>query len=857
MTIVGRARAAYRPLSIAELANTGLDVLGHAAPPVTGEVQLRGLPFHISTDVSRCFLTLGANFVKEASIPINDSAQSVVFAHRLLESAILEAGPVGSPVAELSFLFADGSNDLVTLRDRFEIATLPVRWGQLPFAAYPDRFDRLPARYRGRYEDAGVRQTEAGQAWAQSYWLWAWVNPKPDVRVIAVNAYALGPKFVIAGLCLGMHSEHPLRLPAARTVMIDFEPAVQPKGRGVDEPDDEPLDFDDHAIADRTMVDFSLEVDRGFATFPYTVPDDRDSLTQDPLEGFGRAYNLRATPAYANISATDSAVISVRRGDDIVDSVPWADIAAGLQQPSGQVRIRLADPGRNWIRTEFVDADTRQPLACRVHFSSELGVPYAPHGHHSHVGSDLATWHRDVGGDVRLGQATYAYVDGHGEGWLPRGNVLVDAACGFEYTPLRALVTIDSGQTHQTIALKRARDLRRERWYGGDTHVHFLSTEGAHLEARGEGLSVVNLLAAQWGHLFTSTEELTGEVSVSGDGQTVVFASQENRQHLLGHLTLLGLKRRVLPWSTDGAEEAELGGALEATLSEWADLCHEQGGTVIVPHLPNPNGEPAALIATGRADAVEFLEANPYNHLEYYRYLNGGYRLPLVGGTDKMSSDVPVGLCRTYVYVPTEEDFSYEAWCRNLARGRTFITTGPLINLTVEGAMPGETVVAPAGARVEVLVEASSIFPMHNLELIQQGEVVDSTTAREGSKRLRLRTSLNIRRDSWIAARAGGPGYFDFLRHRDLWSRGVMAHTSPVYVTCGKQYDVFSRDTAQYMLTLIDGSLTYIRNLSPQHPPGHATHHHGEGDHIAHLTRPLEQARDRVLQQLQGHQDTS
>jgi hypothetical protein len=84
-----------------------------------------------------------------------------------------------------------------------------------------------------------------------------------------------------------------------------------------------------------------------------------------------------------------------------------------------------------------------------------------------------------------------------------------------------------------------------------------------------------------------------------------------------------------------------------------------------------------------------------------------------------------------------------------------------------------------------------------------------------------------------------------------------MAHTSPVYVTCGKQYDVFSRDTAQYMLTLIDGSLTYIRNMSPQHPPAQATHHHGGSDHIAHLSRPLEQARDRILQQLEGHPETS
>ena len=77
-------------------------------------------------------------------------------------------------------------------------------------------------------------------------------------------------------------------------------------------------------------------------------------------------------------------------------------------------------------------------------------------------------------------------------------------------------------------------------------------------------------------------------------------------------------------------------------MSDWADRCHAQGGTVIIPHLPNPNGEPATLIAMGRADTVEMLRHWMYNHKEYYRYLNWGYKLPLVGGTDKMSNDVPV-----------------------------------------------------------------------------------------------------------------------------------------------------------------------------------------------------------------------
>ena len=54
--------------------------------------------------------------------------------------------------------------------------------------------------------------------------------------------------------------------------------------------------------------------------------------------------------------------------------------------------------------------------------------------------------------------------------------------------------------------------------------------------------------------------------------------------------------------------------------------------------------------------------------------------MPLVGGTDKMSSDVPVGLYRTYVHIPPDEEFSYASWCRNLARGRTFHSGGPLLD---------------------------------------------------------------------------------------------------------------------------------------------------------------------------------
>ncbi|NJN43703.1 MAG: CehA/McbA family metallohydrolase [Anaerolineae bacterium] len=262
---------------------------------------------------------------------------------------------------------------------------------------------------------------------------------------------------------------------------------------------------------------------------------------------------------------------------------------------------------------------------------------------------------------------------------------------------------------------------------------------------------------------------------------------------------------------------------------------------MILPHIPTPNGEPAALIATGRVDAVEMLDFLTYEHQEYYRYLNGGYRLPLVGGTDKMASGTPVGLYRTYVQLSPEEEFNYENWCKALRAGRTFLSGGALLWFTVEGSHPGDTITISNGATVEVKAEAQSIFPLHTLQIIQQGKVVAETNDLNGSKTLRLHEKIKITGDSWLAARCAGPSYQAYP-HFDDRKRGIMAHTSPVYLTCGEEYQLFSAETAQYMLTLISGGLAYIRQRSPQYPPESVTHHHGLTDHLAELEKPFQEA---------------
>ncbi|MBI2191601.1 MAG: CehA/McbA family metallohydrolase [Planctomycetes bacterium] len=818
----------YQALNIARLCNAPVTILGPQAKPAVGLQKLRGLPFQIGPRNGRgrkVFLGLGNGegcSPQSVVIPIRSRAKKVLFAHRLLDSKLQQNGPLGAVAAHYVFHLAGGEAVSVTIRERFEISVVPVAWGQLPFLAAPDRADGLPARYEGPWGSTGSRQTEAGQAWPRDYVLYVWSNPRPGARIESVEIVPAGPRFIVAAVSLGYLDEHPFNREGKKEVKIAL-----PRKEDSEKP-----------------FKVEVEVDRGVATFPYPLPEKpaREFL-KDDYRGWGEARNNKSGSSYVEIAAVPSATITVKNEGEVLGKANWGQLQEkGRVKVSPRLQLEVLSGGSNWVHTRVVDEDTGTPIPCRIHFRSPLGIPYAPHGHHPHVFSDQGTWHIDIGGDVRLGQISYAYIDGTCQGWLPQGEVIVDCARGYEYLPVRKKILVRKGQRELEIRMKRWVNMNQQRYFSGDTHVHFMSTVGAHRESQGEDLNVVNLLQSQWGHLFTNTEEFTGRPSVMQNGQNIVYACSENRQHILGHLTLLGIKKQVMPWCSDGPSEAEMGGHLETTLSHWADACHAQGGTVVLPHIPTPNCEPATLVATGRLDAVEFLVHSLYNHGEYYRYLNCGYRLPICGGTDKMTSDVPVGVSRTYVYIPPDEEFNYDTWCRGLRSGNTFQSSGPMLWFKVNGETMGSTLRLPGnGGNLEVEARAESILPIHTLQIVQQGKVVASTDRKAGARSLGLKAKLKVEKNTWLAARCGGPGY-TAVQHFDGWRRGIFAHTSPVYVAVGGEYDLFDLESAAYMMTLIEGGLTYVRHSGRRPASETVTHHHGESDHLAFLERPFREA---------------
>jgi hypothetical protein len=391
--------------------------------------------------------------------------------------------------------------------------------------------------------------------------------------------------------------------------------------------------------------------------------------------------------------------------------------------------------------------------------------------------------------------------------------VYAEIVKGFEYRPVRRRVQVPTDGSELVFELERPLDLRRAGWVTADTHVHFVPPSTALLEAKAEGINLVNVLATQWGKLYTNVADFLASPVLDAAGETGVWVGSENRQPLLGHISLLNPGGPLFPFATGGAPTSPIGDPVANLMAEWADRCHAGGGIAVSPHFPFPYGEIAADIVLDKLDAIEifgFAAAPDGPRIrDWYRFLNCGYQVPAVGGTDKMSAGTPLGAVRTYARLASDAPFGFDAWADAVRSGRTFITSGPLLELSVEGEGPGGQLrLPPAGGTVTVQASVSSTGPVHGLEIVVNGAVVAAETAPDGSSGLRLEAPVELSQSSWVAARCT-------TRHviRMAFPTAVAAHTSPVWVHCGDG-ELLKRADAEVLLALIEGGREWMRSLA-------------------------------------------
>ena len=196
----------------------------------------------------------------------------------------------------------------------------------------------------------------------------------------------------------------------------------------------------------------------------------------------------------------------------------------------------------------------------------------------------------------------------------------------------------------------------------------------------------------------------------------------------------------------------------------------------MIPHFPYPDGEIYADVVLGKVDAVEIRNFTPSMQSscvqEWYRLLNCGYRVAAVGGTDKMGAGMPLGGVRTYAEIGNDQ-LSLESWARAVRAGRTFTTSGPFIGLSVDGAGLGDVVHLPrGGGTLDVEAWADSAQPIHELDVVVNGEVVSRHVEPTGTLGIVHRCKLHVQNSSWIAVRC-----VSSFKTYHSWPVNIAAHT--------------------------------------------------------------------------------
>ncbi|MEA2632950.1 MAG: hypothetical protein QOE66_3169, partial [Chloroflexota bacterium] len=316
------------------------------------------------------------------------------------------------------------------------------------------------------------------------------------------------------------------------------------------------------------------------------------------------------------------------------------------------------------------------------------------------------------------------------------------------------------------------------------------------------------------GDLFTNVTDLPWGSMADPTGRRLVVVGTENRQNMLGHLALLGAHRPIEPYASGGPPEGRMAGALDVLLADWADRCRAAGGLVVAAHFPLPYAEIAADIVAGKIEALETQALAPGlddpSVREWYRFLNLGYRLPVVGGTDKMSSEVPIGAVRAYAHLLTDEPLMFNTWAAAVRAGRTFVTSGPVLELTVDGHEPGDIVRMSAPGRLEVAVRVRAAQPVvTDLELVMDGRVVAATNAAGGTTELALHETIDVAAGAWIAARSRSDHEIV-----SAFETSMAAHTSPVYVEVDGRPFVPSAEEAGVVEQVIEGARTWVAELA-------------------------------------------
>jgi len=477
------------------------------------------------------------------------------------------------------------------------------------------------------------------------------------------------------------------------------------------------------------------------------------------------------------------------------------------KRPMGKVHVRV----RNAVSGRTTPA--------RIYGRASDGKFYAPRDSYSRIGE--------------LGEHLF-HTNGEFTLEVPAGKMTLEAVKGFEYWPDQQSLEIRPGASVAvTLTVKPMVDFAARGWISGSTHVHM--NYGGNLRntlqnlmfmSKAEDQEVVNELVANKDNRILDWQQFVpggGEHPVSKrDADTLVIVGEEYRPPFYGHVSFIGLRDHLISPFTTGYE----GTGIESLYPSNTDMFRKaraQGAVVGYVHAFSGEADPlngdlgvgkgfpvdAALgtIHTMEWSAPSHAALNVWHHA-----LNNDLSIAVAGGEDSISSlhrTKLLGSLRTYAYVGKPDTpvtnarrnskLTAENWIGTLKQGRTFFTSGPLLELNLNAAGPGEAVKLPAnGGSVVIKAHAWSIAPLTRVLIYRNGQVWRDVPLNANSRGAKFQETVPINQSAWFSLTAEGPA-----RSHPLDALYPQAVTSAIRVYVGAQ-KIRNRHSAEYFIRWID-----------------------------------------------------
>jgi hypothetical protein len=420
---------------------------------------------------------------------------------------------------------------------------------------------------------------------------------------------------------------------------------------------------------------------------------------------------------------------------------------------------------------------------------------------------------------------------------LPSGSYSLEIERGKEYLPIEEGIQIPkSGHVQKTIRLKRWVWMARRNWYSADMHVHAsLRDVGPLMEAEDLNAAVplsiwrVNRASPRRDSDLDAYLAKADEHGAVRVGENRWFtALNEELETSSSAILISNLNKRPLPLeypmarTAEGAKrrgalvDSEKATALELPALAALGLCNFVGlannhfwraGCHVTPW----GAWPGHMLRRYPKTCVGFALAG---FEMYYALLNVGIPLKLSAGSAYGVHPVPMGWTRVYVHVRGK--FNAENWFKTLYKGSSFVTTGPMMFLTVNGLEPGDESTTghfPLGIDVDLRMLSSS--PLRDAEIVVNGSVHPVTLKPEPSSphAYRGKVHLTLKTSSWVAARYLGTGE----------KRFQLAHSSPIYFYDGESPIPVNRKDAEFLLGRVQKLIEEIETGKSETGNGPAT----------------------------------